>query len=1056
MMNLPDRIFALGGAGKAITYELLATDWVQEEILEPQPDPRSLTVTIIDTAEEEVNRDLEQIHELEDKISATKEKLREKQDDTDRGRPGEIEIEYLPLTKNIQLHDQNDLVGEDAVPRITSGNGMEEKNWWLKPEYINENLDFATGVVRKRGLGKGLYYKAYAEDDDVRTSIDLPSKGKVAVIVGLGGGSGSGIFIDLVRDLKQTNRTAEMTLFGVLPNDEEGDAETANAHAALSELEHLSMNEEDVFKDKILVPIDPTGFGGKRSNILQSSEELVEFDQAVTYLIASYYNMMDMEDPFADTPSFAPFIIGIPQIARYNVDQIQDAKAFVDDILSAKERAIEAQADIYDGVERFLSKRWASGEPQGELHDADLTDLKSRMDEIKSLLNFDLFEELNYESVSIYNDVISQAESESDEIVDQVGVIGGSIRAGTTQLRGESDQFVDSTDKQLGDVVQAGLERITQREEILQKLRDIDDTQIQTTISYLIGLEADNVNPGVRLNQLETKLEEAEERKERLESDLEEAEEELEEKRQQRKDEVSQEVANWERNARPIFDDFTAAKSVPINAITDDLKMALDTYAREVENADSIDVIDSVSDSQVQSAVNDLTNELEKVGVSVSDIKQNINSSLRDLQTVKKSFMKMNAEEGTLESIIPWETSAEEERDDAKRNYKMKKTKLDDRDIFDVSRTGDCLSIESNFDGSHLVTTVEREVDQRKQEILTEAKTILEDHPTEFDDIRSKLENGASFGNITNIIKDLIREELIQDEGIEERRDELKAELEIAKDNIDRYDDTANLFEELNKIREKLLDAEEKYRDHLTEYQEDQQTNVSIGDESHGYIKTMQPNNLLQIREDNDIKKSNLLDDPTERQRLRSTLEELASKAQQPQYTGIKRRRISNDRSRYTDMNVVVGVLSQAIDDIGDIADLEDEFQGAYHLGSGGKNFASFPVESGGNWDVALGMFIGGVFLDNLRAEVAADGYHAGYESKKAAEDTDILIHHNHKLDEGWFVSRNKLLNMENQDDVDFYLRDEKDIVEDLTNQYQTKTDFTHGGNTEPNESGGE
>ena len=1055
-MNLPDRIFALGGAGKAITYELLDTDWVQEEILEPQPDPRSLKVTIIDTAEEEVNRDLEQIHELEDKISDTKDKLRENQEDTSRGRPGEIDIEYLPLTKEIQLHDQNDLVGKEAVPRITSGNGMEEDDWWLKPEYINENLDFATGVVRKRGLGKALYYKSYAEDDNVKTSIDLPSKGKVAVIAGLGGGSGSGIFIDLVRDLKQTNRTAEMTLFGVLPNDEEGDAETANAHAALSELEYISLKDEDIFNDKILIPIDPTGFGGKRSNLLQSSEELVEFDQAVTYLIASYYNMMDMEDPFNNIPSYAPFIIGIPQIARYNVDQIQDAKVFVDDILTAKERAIEAQSDIYDGVERFLSKRWASGEPEGELHDADLTDLESRLDEIKSLLNFDLFEELNYESVSIYKDVISQAESESDEIVDQIGVIRGSIKAGTTQLRGDSDQFVDSTDKQLGDVVQTGLKRITQRKEILHKLRGIEDSQIQTTISYLIGLESDNVNPGVRLNQLETKLEEAEDRKERLESDLEKAEQELEEKRQQRKEQVSQEVSNWERSARPIYNDYTSAKSVPINAVTDDLTMALDTYAREIENAESIDVVEGVNESQVQSAVNELSSELEKVGVTTSDIKQNINSSLRGLQTIKTSFIKMNAEEGTLESFIPWETSAEEERDDAKRNYKMKKTKVEDKDIFSVSRTGDSLSIESNFDASNLIITVEQEANQRKEDMLTEARAILDDgHPSEIDQLESKIENGASFGTLTDIIEDLIRDELIQDEGVKQRRDELESELETAQDKIDRYDDTTDLFEELNKIREKLLDAEEAYRDHQAEYQEDQRTNVSAGDDSYGYIKTMQPNNILQIREDNDINKSNLLDDATERQRLRSSLEELASKAQQPQYTGIKRRRISNKRSRYTDMNVVVGVLSQAIEDIDDIADLEDEFQEAYHLGSGGKKFASFPVESGGNWDIALGMFIGGVFLDNLRAEVAADGYHSGYKSKKASEDTDILVHHNHKLDDGWFVSRNKLLNMENQDDVDFFLRDETEIIDDLLGQYQDRTDIAGSDSTEQPENGG-
>jgi hypothetical protein len=52
-MNFPDRIFAVGGAGKAIALELLESDWVLEDLLQPQPNPASLTVTIIDTAEGE-------------------------------------------------------------------------------------------------------------------------------------------------------------------------------------------------------------------------------------------------------------------------------------------------------------------------------------------------------------------------------------------------------------------------------------------------------------------------------------------------------------------------------------------------------------------------------------------------------------------------------------------------------------------------------------------------------------------------------------------------------------------------------------------------------------------------------------------------------------------------------------------------------------------------------------------------------------------------------------------------------------------------------------------
>ena len=1038
-MNLPDRIFAIGGAGKAVTYELLDSNWVQEEILKPRPNPRSLTVTLVDTAEEEENRDLERIHELEAEIQETKERVRE-EGENDHGRPGEINIEYLPLTRNIQLHDQNDLIGKATVPRITSGKGMDEDNWWLKPKYINENLDFATGVVRKRGLGKGLYYKAYAEDDDVRTSIDLPSKGKVAVIAGLGGGTGSGIFIDLVRDLKQTNRTAEITLFGVLPNDEEGDAECANAHAALSELEYLRLKEEDIFKDRVLIPIDPTGFGGKKSNILESSDELVEFDQAVSYLIISYYNMMDMEDPFANHPSHAPFIMGIPQIARYNVDEIQDAKVFINDILSAKENAVDAQADIYSGIERFFSKEWDIDEPEGELHDADVSDLETRLEDIKSLLEFDLFEELNYESVSIYRDIISQAESESDDIVEKVGVIGGSIRAGTTQLRGESDQFVDSTDKLLADVVQEALLRLIKRKDLLRQLRGVEDSQIQSTISYLIGLETDNVNPGVRLNQLEKKLEEAKDRKERLESDLEETKQEIEKQQQERQEEINQQLESWERTGGSLFDEYVEARSIDISAITDDLEIALDNFAREIVDADTIELVESIDDAEVRTAVNDIEGEVEKVGININQSKQSINSSLRDLKSAKKSFIKMNQESGSLESVIPWETSAEEERKEAQRNYKMKRADVDDKDVFVISRTGDSLSVESKFNTQHIVTQINEEINTKKQAVVNEINSVLEEnHPAIMDDIRATLGKNTNFASLTELVRDAIEKEVIEEDDLEERLEDLENDLAATENDVSRYGGTASLFEEINKIREKLQGAKDRYRDNKTEFKESRKTDVSTEEDSYGYIKTMQPDNILQIREDSDIRKSKLLDNGSEQQRLRSTLEELAQNAHKPQYTGIKKRRISNGRARYNEMNAVVGVMSRAMGKIGDIADLENQFTEAYNLGPGGKNYASFPVEAGGNWDVALSMFIGGIFMDNLRAEVAADGYLSGYESRQRSDDTDIIVHHSHKLDDGWYVQRDKLLNLENENDTGFFLRDEGEINEELLNDYIEK-----------------
>ncbi|GAA0511065.1 tubulin-like doman-containing protein [Halorubrum aquaticum] len=1041
-MNLPSRIFAIGGAGKAITYELLKADWVQEAVLRPRPNPESLTVTVIDTAEEEENRDLERIKEIEQQIQETKDRLRSEH----TGRPGEITIEYLPLTRNIQLHDQNDLIGEEAVPRIASGVGMEEENWWLQPEFINENLDFATGVVRKRGLGKGLYYKAYAEDDDVRTAIDLPGRGKVAVIAGLGGGSGSGIFIDLVKHLKRTQRTAEITLFGVLPNDDEGDAENANAHAALSELEYLSLQDEDLFKDRILIPIDPTGFGGKKANILQSSDALLEFDRAAIYLIATYYNMMDMEDPFADTPSYAPFIIGIPQVLRYNVDAIQDAKTVTKDILNAKQDALEAEADIYAGVDRFLSREWSPDGMKGELHDSDRTDLETRLNNVKSLLELDLFTELDYESVSIYREIVSEAEMEAEDIVELIEVIGGSIRAGTAEVSSDGEQFVDSIDKQLGDVIRDELNRLAHRKDLLVRLRAVDDNRVESTISYLLALEDEGINAGVRLNQLEAKLEEATERRDRLQSDLDDADAELEERRRSQQDEVDRRVDEWERSVRSLYEEYDECRSIDAEGMGDELEMALETYVREVKNAETEDQLEAVSDGDVRSVLNELSEEFDQVGISISDTERRINGSLADLADAKEAFLKMNQEEGTIESILPWDTSGEEERKQAQKNYRMKRNQLDDNEVFEISRAGDSLSIELEFSTGTLNRTIDEEVEDRRRDILAETRAELEtDSPRALDEIERGLDSGVSFSELEHEFEELVKDEVIETDDIERRRDELQSDLEDAEHKADLYEGTVSLFEELNGPRDAFINSQSKYRNLRENYNESRETSVSTEDEQYHYVKTVKPHDILQLRDDSDIAESKLFDDETEKQRLRGSLEELAKNAHNPKYTGIRKRRISGDRSRYNDMNIVVGVMSRAINQIGDVADLKPVFQGAYNLGAGSENFASFPVEAGGSWDIGLGIFIDGIFLDNLRAEVEADGYQTGYQAKEASDDTDILVHHTYGLDEGYYVRRNNVLNLENPNDTQFFLRDEGEIKRDLLEEHIENVPFTDG-----------
>lgn len=230
---------------------------------------------------------------------------------------------------------------------------------------------------------------------------------------------------------------------------------------------------------------------------------------------------MDMEDPFAHMPSFAPFIIGVPQVIRYNVDAIKDAKSSITDILTAKEDAIEAEADIYAEIGRFLARYHSEENPEGELHDTDRTNLENRLNNVISLLEFDLFEELEYESASIYQEIITNAKRESDDVIEQIEVIGGSIRAGTADVNQNNEQYVDAIDKQLKDVISDELRNLSRRNNIIKQIRAVNTSRVESTLNYLVAIEEEDVNPGVRITGLESKLEEIKENRDRIQQELE-------------------------------------------------------------------------------------------------------------------------------------------------------------------------------------------------------------------------------------------------------------------------------------------------------------------------------------------------------------------------------------------------------------------------------------------------------------------------------------------------------------------------------------------------------
>lgn len=1037
-MNFPDRVFAVGGAGKAIAFKILESDWILEEILEPRPTPVSVTVTIIDTAEGEGNSDRERIQEIRERVSRKEAELR---DSEATGRTGSVNVEYKLITEDIYLSGTIDLIGDDAVPRITSGNGMAEENWWIEDRHINENLDFAKGVVRKRGLGKAIYYKAYAEDDEISSVIDLPDKGQVAMIAGLGGGTGSGILIDLANHLQERQRTAEITLFGVLPNHTEGLKENTNAFAALSELEYNALSGSNVFKDRVLVPIDPTNFDGKTGNRIQTGKYLEELDEAVVYLITSYYNTQELEDPFTNTPDYAPFTIGIPQVLRYNVQAINEAREQFRDILQTKEDALEVEEEIYSKVDRFLTKHFDDDDVDVGLRDTDRAQLADRLEDAKSWLEFDLFQELDYQSVAIFEDIISDAEEESGDIVDQIDIISGSLRAVST-TGNETGAFVDTIDEHLAEVVERELTMLGRRKSVLERRNGINDNRIRDAVEYLLGTGETEAAPGVKLQRLESRREDLAERLEDRTAELEETVEELEAARDEQSAEVERRTNDW---VRDVEEDVERLQQVDVESVNDQMSALVSTlsqFAREVANAAHEGEVDQVREDDIVSLLDQLEAELSAAGVGFQEQRQAVTASLSELKRAKKAFLTMDQEPSTLDKITPWESSTEQQQEEANKDFRVQRNKISDRGIFQIGPPTGNFTAEVVYEGRDVVSAVETQRQQLYQGIVNKLEQRVESLGQEHQQaLNTELDSDQpDLDNLSETARRVFRVEVGETDDIEQRKVSLEEEIEELRSQLDLYEPMIELFEEANNRRESWSEKNNAFKNKLNRHDDNTVQSIPTEDEEYVYVKNIQPEDIFKATGSDDIATSDLFSSEQENRRVRSNLEELARNARTQQYTGLRRRKIARGNSRYGEQKVRVAALSKAISRVDpDALDFEETFRGAFDLGASGKRvespFTSWRVDVGGDWDIALSVFVTGVFLDNIRKVVQADGYKAGYDQRHEELSDDILIHHSYGLEDGHYVRRNRLLNMEDDDDIGFYLRDGATIIDDLLDE---------------------
>lgn len=1042
-MNFPDNICAIGGAGKEIAFTILESPWVIDELLKPQPDPVSLTVRILDTAEGEENEDQQRISDLERRIKERKQEYRDQQIGPNEF-VGDVEIKYKILTEGVYLGSAIDLISEDKVYNIANGNGMAEENWWLSENNIDETLNFARGVVRQRGLGKGVYYKAYAEDDNISSYIDLPDRGRVAILAGLGGGTGSGILLDLAEDLQERQPTAELTLFGILPNHTEGLKESANAFAALSELEFNALQSNDIFSDRVLIPIDPTKFDGKAGQRIQTADDLQELDEAMVYLLISYYNttQANMEDPFAGNPDYAPFTIGIPQVLRYNVDAVNEAKEEVESALQSKENALRAEERVYDEVGSFLDRHYKPPEAESaRLRENDTTKLTKRLETIESSLDYELFQELDYTSVQTFAEIISDARTQGDAIGEQITIIDSSMRAVDTSS--DTRSFVDGTDEELARILEQELQLLKRRMEILKQRNVINDSTIQKTVEYLIEASDTNAAAGVKLQRLESRLEANKEDKESVQSSLDDTKADLEERRNEQASKVERKTSQWLRDAD---DDLTQLQQLDIGAVRDAtsaLEQNLAEFRRQVTNAEFVDEINDVQQQPVVSSLQSLQVALEPLDQNQTDLEQNIRDSLEEFKEARMAYIRMQQDDGGLISSLPIIGDNEEEKNEAIKDFRYSRSQLNNKGIYQIAQPAAGFQSEMEFSADNHLKRAQNEEKRLRNDISSslgrQVETVPEGIQHDFDQELDKPE--PSRDSIEAFVRETFEKNIIRTDDLDHEISEHQEQLARLEDEISIQAKLLDVFQVANTKRETWKNNDNVFYQTLSEQGRGAERTFATTDDEYVYVKNIKPDDIFRATGSKDVADSNLFDSNKERRRVADNLKELVENAQNQQYTGLTRRKLTHGNQRYNGQRVRFAAMSRAVEQLGqEELDFGDSFQMAFDIDEGGRRvndpISSWKVTSGGRWDIGVSVFITGVFLDNIRKMTQAGGYRDGYKQRKNEVGDDIFIHHSFGLENGYYLLRNTLFNMEAGDDVSFFLQDDADIISKLLTEH--------------------
>lgn len=1064
-MNFPDCIYGLGGAGKELIFNMLKQEWILKEILKPAYVSKKCVVIIVDTCFEDENKDKETINEIKKNIRKITQEYVESRLDSGLS-VSEIKIIYHLLTKELLLKRPVDLGGRDVKNRVLLT--TDAKCWWINDDQISidwykkirskenlQNLNFTKGVYRNRAIAKAIYYKALSEN---KFKIEVPGR-NIDIICGLGGGTGSGIVLSLAKKIKEMKPGSNIQLFGVIPTLNESDDEKANCASMLCELEYMKVNDSgseintgstdiyynNVFKSIVLLPIEPTRYGGEQALDTKCRKQILEYDDVFPYVLIAFHNTQGTQPEFLDSQGFAPFSIAIPQLVRYNVNYLKNIQDFINEYISEKKNSLGSENRIYDSINSYLTKFFdtniKNNQNENVLGD-DIVFIEERYEQFKSVLNCKYFEELQYTNILGLKNIVKTIDrKKSNENESNCIKIESLIKNIQSQIEGECLNFRDdvsnAADYSIYKILVEDLGRIDSLIQIIKEINSLSDNLI---IEALKNCFKPDESLGNQISKIRDAIEAAEEEKRSLNQEYQELEEKYIEFEDKIKKTVKYKDKKWKDDSKDLFKHLVELEAVSPNLVRsfESLKTTMEIYVNEINRAEKESIIKEIDTSNLENKFFDLFT----YGIHPIDYREIISISkgikLADVKSKQKLLW---------DKIVPGDTKAKRDVKEARKR----------RDIL-LCSLNQLLSDSSNLEGIQLTI------------VFSESKFSFTFNFVIEEYIRNKVNE-----DIELILKDLKEEYLNKDTKIlfEELESKLKAPVDNKIINIDeilkvygKYRETIQMYENMKKIKvnqiEELSTRLERYKRleslllyiiyyheilyNLSKYNsyflnadksyEDRRS--LLGTEM--FVTELQPYEIFEILAySSDINK--VIRDEKERQRLLKEVKNSFHKISTRQYNNLTVNSFSTEEISWDRTTLGCAMITKAKNIEEDVfdgiyTDLRDKFCIAET-----NHFNNWLVPYGDDWGVGIVSFIYPILLDNIYNFIdVPSGYFQSYQKIKMDSDKIFIFHNSLLLEEGKFIERVKVFDLENSDEIKRqFLEDKKKAKELIVNNIQMK-----------------